>query len=474
LRVCLILEGSYPFVFGGVSNWTHQYIQAFPEIEFVLWCIGAKAQDRGKYKFQIPKNVSEIYEVFLDDALRLRPVKTRRIKLKEQEMRELSSLVECKKLNWDILFELFQDNRLNPVSLLMSPVFLQVLTKLCLEKYPFVSFADMFHTVRSMLLPELYLMTQPVPKADIYHSTATGYSGILGSMGKWKYQKPFMLTEHGIYTREREEEILRAKWVLPSYKQQWIDLFYTFSDCAYQHADIITALFKRANSIQEELGCDPAKLRVLANGIHYEKFCNIPDKKPDGFIDIGAVIRIAKIKDVKTMIYAFSELKIKYPNARLHILGDVDDEDYFEECKDLISQLRTKDIIFTGVVNVIEYMEKLDFTILTSISEGQPLSVLESFAAKRPCITTDVGCCRELLEGSEDDGLGEAGLCVPPMNKEELAHAMYRLCTNEELRKKMGLIGQERVRLYFTHEISMKRYKDIYAGLWQNVERHGH
>ena len=49
-------------------------------------------------------------------------------------------------------------------------------------------------------------------------------------------------------------------------------------------------------------------------------------------------------------------------------------------------------IIFTGRVDIVKYMEKLDFTILTSISEGQPLSVLESFAASVLC-TTDVGCC---------------------------------------------------------------------------------
>ncbi|MFR7798548.1 MAG: glycosyltransferase [Collinsella sp.] len=62
--------------------------------------------------------------------------------------------------------------------------------------------------------------------------------------------------------------------------------------------------------------------------------------------------------------------------------------------------LGVRDLIFTGRVNVVEYMEKLDFTILTSISEGQPLSVLESLAARRPCVTTEVGCCRELLEGA--------------------------------------------------------------------------
>lgn len=100
------------------------------------------------------------------------------------------------------------------------------------------------------------------------------------------------------------------------------------------------------------------------------------------------------------MIYAFFELHERLPKVRLHIMGGVDDEEYGAECHALVDTLGVRDLIFTGRVNVVEYMEKLDFTILTSISEGQPLSVLESLAARRPCVTTEVGCCRELLEGA--------------------------------------------------------------------------
>ena len=57
MRVCMILEGSYPYVYGGVSSWMHQYIQAMPEVDFVLWCIGAQAVNRGHYKYELPENV---------------------------------------------------------------------------------------------------------------------------------------------------------------------------------------------------------------------------------------------------------------------------------------------------------------------------------------------------------------------------------------------------------------------------------
>ena len=87
-------------------------------------------------------------------------------------------------------------------------------------------------------------------------------------------------------------------------------------------------------------------------------------------MDIGAVVRLAPIKDVKTMIYAFFELASRMPNVRLHIMGGVDDEDYAKECYALVEQLQLKNLIFTGRVDGVQYMQKLDFTILTSISEG--------------------------------------------------------------------------------------------------------
>ena len=53
MRICLVLEGCYPYVFGGVSTWMHQYINQMQEHEFVLWVIGAKAESRGKFVYAV-------------------------------------------------------------------------------------------------------------------------------------------------------------------------------------------------------------------------------------------------------------------------------------------------------------------------------------------------------------------------------------------------------------------------------------
>ena len=462
MRICVILEGCYPYVTGGVSTWIHQYMKAMPQHEFVIWAIGADSSQRGKFKYELPENVTEIHELFLNDALKKRG-HIKKYRFSDREIATLHELIDCKSPDWEMLFSMYADNRIDPLSFLMSRDFLDILTDICEQEYTYTAFSDFFHTIRSMFLPVLYILHTEVPKADMYHSIATGYSGILARLGSYKYKVPYMITEHGIYTREREEEIIRAKWVLPAFKRFWVRFFYMLSEGAYEKATMITSLYAGARKIQTDMGCDPDKCVYIGNGIHYERFCDIGPKKANGYIDIGAVLRIAPIKDVKTMIYAFAGAKKRVRNARLFIAGPEDDKDYAKECYDLVRRLGVQDINFMGSINVVEHMGDFDFTVLSSISEGMPLSVLESFAAGRPCITTDVGNCKELLfKVADDDDLGSAGICVPPMDVEQLTNAMVNMCNRPKKRYEMGIAARNRVAKYFMHGDMIRRYQEVY------------
>lgn len=461
MRICVILEGCYPYVTGGVSTWIHQYMQAMPQHEFVVWAVGANARDRGKFKYKLPPNVAEVREIFMDEALKMQFVKEK-YSFREEELLALREFVNCRRPDWETLFHMYHDKKVSPIAFLMSEDFLDILIKICHEEYPYTSFSDLFHTVRSMLLPVLYILQTEVPKADVYHAIATGYSGVLARLGSYVNHVPYEITEHGIYTREREEEIIRAKWVVPAFKRFWVRFFYMLSHAAYEKASMVTSLFDKAMEMQIEMGCARKKCRYITNGIHFERFSSIPLKKENGYVDIGAVLRISPIKDVKTLLYAFGELKKRIPNARLYVAGPEDDEQYASECYALKEHLGTEDIYFLGTVNVLEYMEKFDFTVLSSISEGQPLAVLESFAAGRPCVVTDVGCCKQLINGMGGDDLGAAGYCVPPMYREALCDAMEMMCVHPEERYRMGQTAKERVRRYFRHEEMIQNYLDTY------------
>lgn len=472
MKICLVLEGSYPYVNGGVSTWMHNYIKGMPEREFILWVIGAKSADKGKFVYDMLPNVTEVHEVFLDDALHLKNSDSRwDEKFSDYEVEQIKQIMDCGRPDWNILFDMYQKRKINPMSFLQSEDFLQILTDLCHRDYPYIAFSDAFHTIRSMLLPVLYLISGEVPEADCYHAICTGYGGLLASLGGYIYNKPILLTEHGIYTREREEEIIRATWVQSAFKDRWTKFFYMLSDIIYKRAFRITSLFGRARLTQIELGCDRRICSVIANGVNYAALSEIPLKEDDGWIDIGAVVRLAPIKDIKTLLYAFFELTSRRENVRLHIMGGVDDEKYANECYALVDSLGIPNVIFTGRVNIMEYFQKLDFTVLSSISEGQPLSVLESFAARRPVVTTDVGCCRALIGGEDGDSLGPAGYCVPPMYREGLADALYMMCESRPRRIQMGRIGQRRVELYYQHQMMLDKYQNVYKEVEQELGR---
>ena len=469
MKVCLLLEGCYPYVRGGVSTWTDSYIRSFADYEFILWTVGADRSMAGKFKYDpLPENVTGVHEIFLNDAFEIRK-DTEHDGFTPGELEALSTLVRCENIDWKTIFSIFKGGRVNPQAFLKSETFLDLLNELCMTKYLYAPFSEVFYTVRSMVLPLLHILTQPVPEADCYHSIATGYCGILGSLGALRNNKPLIITEHGIYTREREEEILRSRWTVPNLKDLWIQFFNMLSYGGYTFSTFVTSLFEHARETQINLGCPPEKTSVINNGIRLSRFQDIEPKTPDGWIDIGAVVRIAPIKDIKTMIYAFSELKHTVTNARLHILGDVDDKQYSEECHQLVDYLKTQDIIFVGNTDVAQYFKKLDFTILTSISEGQPLAVLESMAAGRPVVSTDVGSCRELLEGRSEDKLGACGFICQPMDPGALAYSMKRMCADEERRGRMSAVGKERVKNGYTQEYMISKYRELYDKLNEGV-----
>ena len=105
-------------------------------------------------------------------------------------------------------------------------------------------------------------MTGEVPKAQIYH-TIHGYGGLLACLGGGINHAPVLLTEHGIYTRERGG-ILSAEWVAPAFRQRWIRFFAMLSQEIYRRAWRVTSLFGRARQTQIDMGAPASKCLVIS------------------------------------------------------------------------------------------------------------------------------------------------------------------------------------------------------------------
>ncbi|HHV12057.1 MAG TPA: GT4 family glycosyltransferase PelF [Clostridiales bacterium] len=469
MKVCMIAEGCYPYVVGGVSSWIHSIIKLFPNIEFSLITVVSDRSIRGKFAYELPINLTRIHEVYLQDVDWVGHYKARRkrVHLSRKEVDALRSLIIGEEVDWITVFRIFHRKNVSINNVLMSPEFLEITKEYYSLRFSDIIFSDFLWTLRSIYLPLFFALKCNPPKADIYHCVSTGYAGIIGSMALSIYPDARLLvSEHGIYTREREEEIIKAKWVQGIYKTIWIEQFRKMSKCAYYFSDLVTSLFEQAQSLQIELGCPKEKAIITPNGINTENFEKIPGKEPeDSYINIGAIVRVTPIKDVKTMINAFYYAHKKQPRLKLWIMGPEDeDPEYAEDCRELVRAMDAKNIEFTGRIRTTDYIGKMDVMLLTSISEGQPLTILEGFAVKKPCIATNVGNCQGLIHG-ENDSFGDAGIVVPVMNISEISNAILKLSNNPGLARQMGENGYRRLMAKYKSVYMEENYKKIYKTL---------
>lgn len=472
MKICILAEGSYPYVLGGVSSWINTLIRSCPEHEFIIYAIGADSSKKGQYKYEIPSNVESIVEVFLDNMELQDGIKGKQFSFKEEHKDALQNLLNGDEFSWDSIFEFFnKGNFKNMTEFFMSKNFFNLVKGTYKDKYPYTPFTEFLWTIRSMYTTLFYLLTQKMPKADIYHSVSTGYAGILAAYGKYLYGSPFILSEHGIYTREREEEIIKSNWIKGYHKEIWIKFFVNLSRAAYESSDLVISLFEDNKELQIGLGCPEDKIVIIPNGVDVSLYENIPKKEDDSVINIGTIARVVSIKDIKTMLLSFQVVKQEVPNAKFYIMGPTEeDEEYYEECKHLVEHLKIQDVQFTGTIKVLDYIGKMDMLVLTSISEGQPLSIMEGMAAKKPQVCTNVGHCRGLLYG-DGDYYGKSGFICYVMDYIGIGEAIIKLCKDKDLRETMGQNGYERVISLYTKSGFINKYKDLYENFNKEVRQ---
>ena len=66
--ICLLVEGTYPFVPGGVSSWVHDIILGHPDLKFSVVNIGSHPEAYGAPRFKMPENAVALHRVFCQEA----------------------------------------------------------------------------------------------------------------------------------------------------------------------------------------------------------------------------------------------------------------------------------------------------------------------------------------------------------------------------------------------------------------------
>ncbi|WP_432736732.1 GT4 family glycosyltransferase PelF [Maridesulfovibrio sp. FT414] len=493
--VCLLLEGTYPFVAGGVSTWIHNLIKGMPELTFTAVCILASSKEKAKYRYEIPDNFVDPRIVYLHDPLEIKRSFFNRISAADiDRLRKFHYRMDRSDLKMmHEIVDLFREGKY-PLSELFHG---KRAWDMMVERYKpdtnKESFLDYFWTFRFTHLPIFKMLPLDLPKARVYHTISTGYAGLLGVVARVMTGRPLLLTEHGIYVKERKIEISQAEWVyrkeesrlrveskLGAFQTFWIRMFEQLGRMCYDYSSAIYTLYEGNRQLEIQEGADPEKITIIPNGINLDNFLGLRSADHDYMgqteFAIGFVGRVVPIKDVKTFLRAIKIVSSKLDKLKVYIMGPTEeDEEYYEECVNLVKLLHIEHVIeFTGKVRVTDYLPNLDLIVLTSISEAQPLVIMEANCAGVPAVASDVGSCRELLEGRTvaDQALGPSGIVTKVADPTDTGEAILKILTSPILRQRMSRAGIERVKTFYKESDLNERYLKIYKdyGAMDNLE----
>jgi len=498
--VCLLVEGTYPYVSGGVSAWTHDLIGGHGEYKFSVFNVGSEEGSYGPPRFELAPHVTRLHQVYCREKDAAPPVGAARARL-ERQIRALCRrrrggrasrvLAAIRRLTLgeavdDDLLEGLVSNDLSVVEFLHGGETFDLIAELAERLAPDASFLDLFWHFRAIYVPVLRLIGSRAPRARCFHTVSTGYAGLCGAVFSVRTGRPLIVTEHGIYTRERNMDLARANWIRektdgvegrcfgppPSpLRRIWSRSFRALAALAYHRASRIVTLSEVNRARQIADGAPAAKIAVVPNGVDVPPRADVgaedaqpadDERRP---LRVGFVGRVVPIKDVVTFIRA-CHLAMADVDLDVRVIGPFEeDPQYARRCRALVETLgRASAIRFVGPQPPQKIYGDLDVVVLTSFSEGQPLVILEAYAAGVPVVATDVGACREMIEGrgDADRQLGPSGIVTRVGTPGDTASALVRLAREPRLRRRLGLAGRQRVLASYRRQDMLDSYRNLY------------
>ncbi|MER6713903.1 MULTISPECIES: DUF3492 domain-containing protein [unclassified Streptomyces] len=306
---------------------------------------------------------------------------------------------------------------------------------------------------------------------DLCHAASGGTAVLPGLLARHFTGVPLLVTEYGVRLRTH---YLTAPDAPPAVRSLLAAFHGRLAAEAYARAEIVTAGNTHARRWQERCGADRGKLRTVYPGMDARPFAEVgesPDcAAPDTLVWVG---RVEPAKDLVSLLHAFAEVRKRQPRTRLRIVGapaGAEGAAYLGHCRTLAAQLfpDEADGPHAAGDNPVSFEEiggpelpaaadayaSGAVTVLSSVVEGFPISLVEAMLCGRVTVSTDVGAVTEVIGGT--------GLVVPPRNPQALAEACVALLRDPERRERLGAAARARALELFTVEQNIEAFHGIY------------
>ncbi len=225
-----------------------------------------------------------------------------------------------------------------------------------------------------------------------------------------------------------------------------------FCDRVVGVSEATTANLRKLHTIR------PGKLVRVYNGVAPLRRAAKDEGPPKHGFTLVYVGRLEPIKNHGLLFRAFRTALSSKPDLRLWMVGDGSERKSLES---LAGDLGiAEQVIFWGhQSDVAPFFSGADTFVMSSRSEGLPLSLLQGFSLGVPAIVTDVGGMAEVVR------LAKAGLAVSPADPEDMAAAILKMAGDEAARRRFS----EAAMAAFQSQFSLDAMVDAYLGLYRKV-----
>ncbi len=211
---------------------------------------------------------------------------------------------------------------------------------------------------------------------------------------------------------------------------------------------------------------DEEKFEVIYGGVDLEKYSSNLGQKREKIKKefniteqdkvVGVIADLEPRKGVEYFLDAIPLILRKIPNIKVFLVGDGSLKNNLQNMSKMLRI--SNNILFTGTRNDVDaIISVLDVSVLPSLwGEGLSASLLESMAAGKPIVATDIGGTTEIIED------GKNGFVVPPRDSAALAEAILRVLRSEELGQKLGVEGRKIVNSKFDTKLRVKKELELY------------
>ncbi len=491
-RVLLLTEGTYPCHWGGVSTWCHTLTHELSDVEFVL--VAVVRDQLVEQHFELAPNVVEFRALSLWDvrnAWELRPeggigmVRELRARTTGAAVRAkflpfftifLRQLLGARRDDAELaraihgmhLFFLEHDFDAAFRSLAVWDCFGDEVVRrfprlAARHGYPGteVTLADLtagLHWLHHWFFP----LSEPLPRADIVHATSAGICTLLAAALKLEDGSRVVLSEHGIYLRERylaeheSTDNLFGKLLKLRFARRMTEL-------AYSLADVVAPCCDDNRRWELRNGATQRKLRTTYYGVDPSRFA-VSDGHSNGAPVVAWAGRFHPLKDVETLLRAAALVRRSRPEVRFRLFGSAQPgtEWYFERCQSLHRELHLgEQVTFEGFRRQTDSaLGDADLVVLSSISEGFPFTTLEAMMSGKPVVATAVGGLREQVPPA-------CGLTVEPRDPEAMASAILTVLADPDACAERGRAA----RMWVESAFSLEQFRSTHRAIYELLGR---